>query len=249
MIKSITIDYELDWGSRVKSDYAIRHTTEKILDIYDSNNAHGTFFISTETLSYSKEHIKLISNHGHEIATHGHNHTLDYDTKNREELYNEINNSKKLLEDITQKPVIGFRTPAFKRSKYTDEVLEELGFIYDSSTAKSSLKSRYKPMQYANSKKLKYVSISNIYNRFPAGVKWINLLGNNLTGGEPYIVYGHPFDFLSMREIISLYEKNRISYFVLAFYLARFGSLYNTLDNLVNNSTSIKFLIENGDIR
>lgn len=244
MIKSITIDYELDWGSRVKSDYAIRHTTEKILEVYDSNNARGTFFISTETLPSSKEHIKLISNHGHEIATHGHNHTLDYDTKNREELHNEINSSKKLLEDITQKPVIGFRTPAFKRSEYTDEVLEELGFIYDSSTAKSSLKSRYKPMQYANSKKLQYVSISNIYNRFPAGIKWINLLGNNLTGGEPYIVYGHPFDFLSMKEIISLYESDKISYFVLSFYLARIGTLYSTLNKVVKDSLPIKDILK-----
>ena len=245
MDKSITIDFEFDWGSRIKSDYAIRHVSEKILQIFKKQNAKGTFFISTETLPSSKEYIKMISDEGHEIASHGHRHTLDYDTKSKEELLFEIKTSKELLEDLTGKQIIGFRTPAFKRSKYTDEILEDLGFIYDSSTTKSSLRHRYKPMQYANSKKLIYVSISTIRDKLPSGVKWINLFGYKLTGDKPYIIYAHPFDFLSMKEILKLYDRDKISPTVLLFYLARVGSLYNTLEKIVQNSTTIEDLIKN----
>jgi len=241
--RSVTIDFEFDWGSRIKSDYAIKHTCEKILQIFKKQNAKGTFFISTETLPLSKSYIKMINDNGHEIASHGHYHTLDYDTKSKEELLYEIKTSKELLEDLTGEKILGFRTPAFKRSKYTDEILEELGFIYDSSTTRSTLKNRYKPMQYANSKKLIYISISTIRDKLPSGVKWINLFGDKLTGDKPYIIYAHPFDFLSIKEVLKLYDKDKISLTVLLFYLARFGSLYNTLEKVVQNSTTIENLI------
>ncbi len=244
MGKSVTIDFEYDWGSRIKSDYAISHVMEKILQIYEQHDARGTFFISTETLPNSKKYIKMIQDAGHEIATHGHNHTLDYDTKNKDELYYQINTSKKLLEDITSQKIVGYRTPAFKRSKYTDEILEKLGFLYDSSTTQSRMKNRYTPMQYANSKKLTYISISTIRDRFPSGVKWMNLFGTKLTGKKPHIIYAHPFDFLSIKDILKLYDKNKIPLLVLAFYLGRFGNMYTTLNKIVRDSLSIKKLIE-----
>ncbi|NOX16595.1 MAG: polysaccharide deacetylase family protein [Epsilonproteobacteria bacterium] len=241
--KSVTIDFEFDWGSRIKSDYAITHVTEKLLQVFKKYNSKGTFFISTETLPNSEKYIKMIKNAGHEIASHGHNHTLDYDVKSKMDLYNQIEKSKKLLEDIMGEKVIGFRTPAFKRSRYTDEVLEELGFIYDSSTTKSKMRNRYKPMQYANSKKLIYVSISTIRDRFPSGIKWMNLFGTKLTGKKPYIIYAHPFDFLSIKDILKLYDKNKIPIHVLLFYTARIGSMLNTLANCIENSQTIKNII------
>jgi len=246
--KSITIDFEYDWGSRLKSDYAITHTTEKILEIFDKYKAKGTFFISTETLPRSKKYIQMIQKEGHEIATHGHNHTLDYDIKTEDELFYQIDTSKKLLEDIIQKKVLGYRTPGFKRSKYTDDILEKLDFLYDASTTQSKMKHRYAPMQYANSKKLIYISISTIRDRFPSGIKWINLFGQKLTGKPPHIIYAHPFDFLSIKEVFKLYNKNKIALYVLIFYLSRFGNMYSTLSNIIQNSNSIEFLIKNNKL-
>ena len=244
MVKSVTIDYELDWGSRIDSDYAIKYTTDKILDIFDKNSAKGTFFVSSEILPKHNDSIKKIISRGHEIASHGHSHTFDYDLKSRDELYNEMKISKELLEDISQKRVLGFRTPAFKRNKYSDEILEELDFIYDSSTSKIALKGRYEPMQYANSDKLAYVAISSIYDKFPAGIKWINLFGLKLTGGEPYIIYAHPFDFLSIKDVIRLYDKRVISPHILMYYISRRGSLYKTLSMCVKGSSSISMILK-----
>ena len=243
MVKSITIDFEYDWGSRIKSDYAIRVVTDKILDIFDEKDAKGTFFISAEILPKHNKYVKEIAQRGHEIASHGYHHTLNYDKKSKDELYYEMKTSKDLLEDIYQKKVIGFRTPAFKRSKYSDEILEELEYEYDSSTSKIALKGRYRPMQYANSKKLAYISISSIYNKFPAGIKWINLFGLKLTGEEPYIIYGHPFDFISIKDVIKLYDKNKIPLYVLLFYISRRGNLYKSLKKCIDDSMPIKNIL------
>jgi len=244
VIKAVTIDYELDWGSRIDSDYAIIHTTDKILDIFDENGAKGTFFVSSEILPKHNDYVKKIISRGHEIASHGHHHTFNYDLKSRDELYDEMKTSKEMLEEITQKKVVGFRTPAFKRNQYSDEILEELGFIYDSSTSKIALKGRYKPMQYANSDKLIYIAISSIYDRFPAGIKWINLFGLKLTGGEPYIIYAHPFDFLSIKDVIRLYDKRVISPHILLYYISRRGNLHKTLSKCVKGSTSIDTILK-----
>ena len=239
MDKSVTIDYELDWGSRIKSDYAINHITDKLLEIFDSHNAKGTFFISSEILPKHDKFVRQISSHGHEIASHGYHHTFNYDELTRDELYNEMKTSKESLENLIQKQVVGFRTPAFKRNKYSDEILEELGFLYDSSTAKIPLKGRYKPMQYANSKSLKYIAISSIYDRYPAGVKWINLFGLKLTGGEPYIIYAHPFDFVSITQVIKLYDRNKIPPHILLYYIARRGSILKTFSKCIQDSQPI----------
>ncbi len=244
MIKCVSIDYELDWGSRIESDYAIRTVTDKILDIFDKEGAKGTFFVSAEILPKHNTYINEIVERGHEIASHGYHHTFNYDEKSKDEIYYEMKTSKDLLENIYQKEVIGFRTPAFKRNKYSDEILEELGYKYDSSTSKIALKGRYKPMQYANSKKLTYIAISSIYNKFPAGIKWINLFGLKLTGEEPYIIYGHPFDFLSVRDVIRLYDKNKIPLHILLYYIFRRGSLYKSLKKCVNGSMPIKDILQ-----
>ncbi len=241
--KSVTVDFEYDWGSRIKSDYAIGYTTDKILEIFDKNGAKGTFFISTEILPEHKDFVLAIRKQGHEIASHGHIHSLDYDTKSEEDLYHQIKTSKSLLEDIVQEKIIGFRTPAFKKNRHTDKILEELGFVYDSSMVRVSLKGRYEAMQNRCSQKLKYVPISTLYGKFPAGVKWINVFGCNMDKEEPRIIYSHPFDFLSIKETVMLYDKNRIPLHILLFYLGRLGSIYKTFGKIVKNSKNIRDLL------
>jgi len=61
----------------------------------------------------------------------------------REQAYNDINDSKKLVTDIIGGPVYGFRAPYFsidETNLYILEILTELGLIYDSSIFPIKLK-------------------------------------------------------------------------------------------------------------
>ena len=237
---AVTIDYEFDWGGRVQSAYAIDKMTDKVLDILSRNNANSTFFISTETVDKTKKHIQDIHNAGHEIASHGHNHNYQYDTLSKDALEYEISTSKQILEDLTSDEIYGFRTPQFRKNQYTEELLLKHNYTYDSSSVNTNFLDRYKRNQYQNGK-LKNFSVSSLFDRIPAGVKWMNLVGNHIKESEDIqVIYVHLFDLLSIKDIVSLYDKQHISKVVLMFYMARTKSVLKTLETSCVNSVSLK---------
>jgi polysaccharide deacetylase family protein (PEP-CTERM system associated) len=72
---------------------------------------------------------------GHEIAGHGYFHRLIYDMSPAE-FYEDALATRKLLEDVSGRPVRGFRAPAFsvtERTPWFYEKLVEAGYQYDSS--------------------------------------------------------------------------------------------------------------------
>ena len=72
---------------------------------------------------------------GHEIASHSYFHRLIYDMS-ADEFYEDALTSRKLLEDISGKPVRGYRAPAFSVTAQTPWFFERLaaaGYTYDSS--------------------------------------------------------------------------------------------------------------------
>lgn len=72
---------------------------------------------------------------GHEIASHSCFHRLVYEMSPAE-FYQDALASRKLLEDISGRPVRGFRAPAFsvtERTPWFFEKLAEAGYRYDSS--------------------------------------------------------------------------------------------------------------------
>jgi polysaccharide deacetylase family protein (PEP-CTERM system associated) len=72
---------------------------------------------------------------GHEIASHSYFHRLVYEMS-PDEFYEDALSSRKLLEDISGRPVRGYRAPAFsvtERTPWFFEKLAEAGYQYDSS--------------------------------------------------------------------------------------------------------------------
>ncbi|MCK9372240.1 MAG: polysaccharide deacetylase family protein [Sulfuricurvum sp.] len=234
---SLTVDYEFDWGGRIKSWRAIEKMTIPLLECFEKAGAKATFFVSGETVESTKPFLKMIANAGHEIASHGFNHNLRYDLLTKEELLNEIVRSKGVLEEATGNEIIGFRTPQFRKNQWTEEVLTELGFLYDSSSVNTSLAGRYKERQYEYGL-LPQIPVSTIYGRFPAGTKWINILGKKIDPHEHKVIYLHPFDSMSIKETLNSYRKE-IPLSVLAFYLTRFGSILKTVEHLSKDSVTL----------
>lgn len=238
---SITVDYEFDWGGRVKSSKAIELVTLPLLESLERAGAKATFFVSAETVVSTTPMLQMIVKEGHEIASHGFHHNLKYDLLSKEELKEEIRTSKETLEDALGVQVVGFRTPQFRKNRYTEEALLSMGFEYDSSSVNTSLSGRYEHRQHEFGL-LPEIPVSTIYNRFPAGVKWINLLGAKFDPDDVRVIYLHPFDLLSLGETVQSYTKG-ISPVVLAFYLARLGSPLKTLEQVAQGSVTLASIV------
>ena len=127
---------ETDWGGRLDTKpencQGILKGIPTILNILKKYNIKSTFFISGNILYEYREIILRILRQGHEIASHGYNHT-DYSKLLKSDLNYELQKSKEVLEEITDKEVKGMRTPQFKTNKHLYNNLKEIGYSYDSS--------------------------------------------------------------------------------------------------------------------
>jgi polysaccharide deacetylase family protein (PEP-CTERM system associated) len=96
--------------------------------------------------------IREIHARGHEVASHGYNHNL-CNEQSKAGLTRELSESKKLLEDITGSPVSGFRAPNFSIDDDTLKIVEDCGYLYDSSYNSFGIHGRYGKISLNGSKK------------------------------------------------------------------------------------------------
>lgn len=109
--------------------------TSQILELLSINDVKATFFVLGWVAKRYPDLIKKIASAGHEVASHGMSHKTIY-TQDPNEFYSETKDSKSLLEDLAQKPVLGYRAATYSitnRSLWALDILVELGFKYDSS--------------------------------------------------------------------------------------------------------------------
>ena len=113
---------------------------DRILDLLAEHSVTATFFVLGWVARHQQDVVERIARAGHEIASHGLNHrmlTMLTGEPNREELFrDELLDSRKRLEDISGRQVVGYRAPTFSITHTTAwalDVLAEAGFAYDSS--------------------------------------------------------------------------------------------------------------------
>lgn len=125
-------------------DY-LTEPTHRTLDLFDELGITATFFVVADVVDNYPGLVEEIANRGHEIGCHGLHHecAIDPDTKEprfkREEYKEQIGTAKQKLETATGQEVVGFRAPNAYVGGWVLDVLEELGFEYDSSVARNSL--------------------------------------------------------------------------------------------------------------
>ena len=109
--------------------------TQRLLKLFSEKNIKATFFVLGWVAEREPQLIKEIHDQGHEVASHGFSHQLIYN-QSQEVFKEETNKSKKLLEDLIGEEVIGYRAASYsitKRNLWALDILQEAGFIYDSS--------------------------------------------------------------------------------------------------------------------
>ncbi len=111
-----------------------------LLDLFNKKNIRMSCFFLGWVAEKFPDLVKQAAAGGHEIASHGYAHRLVYDLTAEEFLVDAVK-SKKILENITGKAVLGYRASGFsitKRSKWYYDKLIESGYLYDSSVFPAS---------------------------------------------------------------------------------------------------------------
>ncbi|HNY64425.1 MAG TPA: DUF3473 domain-containing protein [Deltaproteobacteria bacterium] len=114
---------------------AVEANTNRILDLLEESSIHATFFCLGWIAERNRGLIRDIHARGHEIACHGHLHQL-ISTQTPQTFREDVAKAKGILEDCTGSPVIGYRAPTYSitnKTLWALDILEELGFSYDSS--------------------------------------------------------------------------------------------------------------------
>lgn len=113
----------------------ILENTQIILDLLAQRDVKATFFIVGWIAERYPELVRKISDQGHEIGCHSYWHRKVYDLT-PDDFGEDTHQSKSILEDITGKPVYGYRAPSYSitsKSLWALDILSEMGFRYDSS--------------------------------------------------------------------------------------------------------------------
>lgn len=109
--------------------------TERLLAIFEARGVRATFFVLGWVAERFPALVQRIATLGHEIASHGYAHRLVYD-QTPSTFRADVRRAKGLLEDVSGRPVIGFRAPSYSitpRSLWALDILIEEGYRYDTS--------------------------------------------------------------------------------------------------------------------
>jgi len=111
----------------------VEKNTRNILKILEDTSNIATFFFLGWVAKKYPDLVKEVRDAGHEVASHGFFHK-DSRGLSDEEFYQDIRDTKLLLEDITSAPIFGYRSPAFSsgQSRYFS-IIFDAGYTYDSS--------------------------------------------------------------------------------------------------------------------
>lgn len=105
----------------------------RFLELLKNQNSKATFFLVAAPASKHNEVVARIAQEGHEVASHSFSHQLPFNMKLEEARERELVSSKRLLEELSQTEVLGFRAPSWDASPELFEGLASAGYQYDAS--------------------------------------------------------------------------------------------------------------------
>lgn len=138
-LNAISVDVE-DWlqstiDAKLPLTDRFPRSTRAVLEAFARHGVRGTFFVLGLAAEKAPELVREIQAAGHEIQSHGYGHELLYGLT-RAQLHEDLERSKKLLEDMTGQEIFGYRAPAFTitlANLWALDVLVDCGYRYDSS--------------------------------------------------------------------------------------------------------------------
>ena len=229
----INTNFHINWRSNPEVDY--EEAITNWINLCSQLNCKSTCFVLG---SFAKAHpslIKQLNENGHEIASHGMDHRL-VSKINIAEWRESIENSKKILEDVSGSEVVGYRAASwsmpFEKQYY--EVLAQSGYKFSSS---------YFPMKtymYGNSidrkkpftvntdfGKIKEMPVPKFIIPFSGGFYLRTLplalqkylFKKLINGGYKPVIYIHPYELFNENMLFDYYKSASLNVdYLLAFF-------------------------------
>jgi peptidoglycan-N-acetylglucosamine deacetylase len=191
------------WPSR---DLRVEKNTHDLLDLFDrfaptqkpeivtqspepgpKNSIKATFFVLGWIAEQLPHLVREIHARGHEVASHGYNHNLSTEFS-LEAFRTDLLKSKELLEDIIGGPVFGYRAPSFGINKDVLKVIQDCGYLYDSSYNSFALHGRYGKLSFNGAMK-KGISINISETFFELPISNISLESSELMVSKKRGIY------------------------------------------------------------
>jgi peptidoglycan/xylan/chitin deacetylase (PgdA/CDA1 family) len=129
----VSIDIESDFAKG--RDFKGAENIEKVLKIFKSHNIKATLFVTGKILEKYQDKFKNLSQE-HEIACHSFSHSFWNELKDQER-EKELIDFISLYKSIFNKAPAGFRAPSHVIDQKGLEIVQEKGFLYDSSVVPS----------------------------------------------------------------------------------------------------------------
>ncbi len=216
-----------------RCDSRVEEVTHRILQIVDGLTI--TFFVLGYIAQRHPGLIKKIVSQGHEIASHGFRHEFVF-KMGPQRFREDISRSKKILEDLSGQPCLGYRAPGFsirRQDMWALDIIKEEGFFYDSSifpavrTAGGIARfQKYPQVMQLESGPLIEIPVSTskllgVTTAFCGGgffrffsEKYIHKNIHKINGRrQPAVVYLHPRDIDPLQPRMKLKIPNRIMYY------------------------------------
>jgi polysaccharide deacetylase family protein (PEP-CTERM system associated) len=180
----------------------VEDNTDRILDIFAEADIRATFFVLGWVAERRQQIVRKIVDAGHELACHGYSHKLIYD-QDRSDFASETIRAKEILQEISGKPVHGYRAASYSitaRSLWALDIIAEAGFTYDASIVPA----RHDLYGIPGAKVSPYrLDLENGMSLMEFPPSTINILGHDMPigGGGYFRIFPYAFSRWGMRKI------------------------------------------------
>ena len=121
-----------EWDTR---ECRVERNVGRILELLAERGTHATFFTLGWVAERYPQLVRRIVDGGHELASHGYGHQRASDLSEAE-FTEDITRAKRILEDLSGRPVTGYRAPSFSigtGNLWAFDALARAGYRYSSS--------------------------------------------------------------------------------------------------------------------
>lgn len=205
----ITIDTERDFPPYLGTYKGIDEGIPIILDLFEEYGVKATFLVTGNVAKYDPKLVEDISS-DHEIGNHSLYHIDPLYSLSFEEKYERIEESTRILEEITGDTITSFRSPGHSCDSELLEILESFGYLVEASAYGGDSYPYYPSCEdwtKPGEMDILRVPVSNATNYFYPfflyGASWVdaylNVMESQIDKDIKMVVIGmHPWEFCEL---------------------------------------------------